>query len=127
MNALVALQARPLEGRINAVRADKKLNVPVIMTREEVATIYLSAGRYRPTGCQTALRERRAHPAVRLRVKAISGHTFRHSFALLQRGTDIRTIQQRIGHNDLPTTMIYILVLQLRGQGVPSSLDDLGV
>jgi integrase len=43
MNALVVLDTRVLNhslpGRINAVRADKKINVPVVMTREEVATI----------------------------------------------------------------------------------------
>ena len=43
MNALVFVYKRVLhhamEGRINAVRADKKINIPVVMTREEVAAV----------------------------------------------------------------------------------------
>jgi site-specific recombinase XerD len=43
MNALVFLYKRvlnqALEDRINAVRTDKKVNVPVVMTRDEVATV----------------------------------------------------------------------------------------
>jgi site-specific recombinase XerD len=43
--------------------------------------------------------------------KTISAHTFCHSFAthLLPRGADIRTTQQRLGHNGLAATMRYAL------------------
>jgi integrase len=41
--------------------------------------------------------------------KRVTPHTFRHSFAshLLQANVDIRTIQERLGHSDVKTTMIY--------------------
>ncbi len=49
--------------------------------------------------------------AVRLAklTKRVTSHTFRHSFAthLLQANYDIRTIQTRLGHADVKTTMIY--------------------
>ena len=56
--------------------------------------------------------------------KRVTCHTFRHSFAtpLLERGHDIRTIQESLGHRDEATTMIYTHVLQLGARGVRSPL-----
>lgn len=59
------------------------------------------------------------------RPKQASVHTLRHSFAthLLEKGHDIRTIQELLGHTNLQTTMIYTHVAKKNVLGVRSPLD----
>ena len=73
---------------------------------------------------QRALKRAVAHSGI---AKPVSVHTLRHSFAthLLQGGTDIRTVQELLGHSDVSTTMIYTNVLKIAGGGAASPLDAL--
>jgi len=79
-----------------------------------------------PVGLQKAFKS--AVTAAQVTRQA-SVHTLRHSFAthLLERGYDIRTIQELLGHSNLQTTMVYTHVAKKNILGVLSPLDSYDV
>jgi integron integrase len=145
---------QPLQGHLGKVRAlhqrDRKEGVGAVWLPHALARkypragyewawqfVFPSANRAEDAECG-AVRRHHVHPDTLGRavkraareagiVKPVSCHTLRHSFAthLLERGYDIRTVQELLGHSDVSTTMVYTHVMNKGARGVRSPLDRL--
>jgi len=75
-----------------------------------------------PQSVRAFLREARAAAGIR---DGVGVHTLRHSFAthLLEAGTNIRVVQQLLGHRSLQSTAIYCHVATTAVAGTPSPLQ----
>lgn len=61
--------------------------------------------------------------------KRISFHTLRHCFAthLLEKGVNIRIIQEFMGHTSLKTTAVYLHLVNVQPSGITSPLDSMNI
>ncbi len=80
--------------------------------------------KYSASGLVKVLKEAADRAGIKHRVHL---HMLRHSFAthLLEQGTDLRTIQELLGHNDIKTTSIYLHVTSSHKSSIPNPLDTL--
>jgi site-specific recombinase XerD len=83
-------------------------------------------GSLKPRAIQMAMQKIAAKAGIK---KEISPHTLRHSFAThqLEKGVDVRKIQEQLGHIDLSTTQIYTKVSTAELKKIKSPLDDLDI
>ncbi len=85
-----------------------------------------NGGAYSSSSIQSLMRRHKQKAGIR---KSATVHTLRHSFAthLLDNGTDIRFIQELLGHKHISTTQIYTHVSTRSLKDVKSPIENLSI
>jgi len=123
--------ARQAKGRKDRIFNIPEFLVPALQEQAEkqksINKDYLFTGpkgKLSPRNIQKIVKKAATKAGIK---KSISPHTLRHSFAthLLENGTDIRMIQELLGHSDLSTTQIYTHVSTEELKKIKSPIDSL--
>jgi integron integrase len=95
---------------------------PAARPSRDPRTKFLRRHHLHETSVQRAVRQAARRAGI---AKPVGPHTLRHCFAthLLERGYDIRTVQELMGHADVRTTQIYTHVMKKGAAAVKSPLD----
>jgi len=82
-----------------------------------------NGGKYSPTSIANILKKAALKAGIK---KKVTPHMLRHSFAthLLEQGTDLRYIQELLGHNSSKTTEIYTHVSKRAIDQIKNPIDD---
>lgn len=125
--------------RIRDAKGGKDREVPLSKKLlEQLRTYYIGykpqewlfegqfGGQYTARSIQALFRQAMERTGIN---KKATVHTLRHSYAthLLENGTDLRIIQELLGHKSSKTTEIYTHVSRRLKQNIPNPLDQLGL
>jgi len=95
--------------------------------KKYIPKVYLfegqNGGKYSPTSVANILKKASLKAGIK---KKVTPHMLRHSFAthLLEQGTDLRYIQELLGHNSSKTTEIYTHVSKRAIDKIKNPIDD---
>lgn len=127
-NILIIKRAKGKKDRISPL-SDKTIELLREYYRQYKPKTYLFEGQNRGEAYDSRSLQQVLKKAVRLSkiTKPVTLHWLRHSYAthLLEGGTDLRYIQEILGHSSSKTTEIYTHVSTKNIQKIKSPFDDL--